>query len=404
MTAPRDSDDRLRGVLLRPQHRGAIRLEPGRIQLTAGSVTAIEPIPGPAAATLICPAFIDAHLHLPQFGLIGAHGLPLLEWLQRVVYPAEARWSDPGAARADSAAAARRLLRAGTVGVAAYATSHGPAAQAAIEELAQAGLRGVAGQVLMDREAPAGLVAPADAQLEHAAALRGAGRIAPAITPRFAISCTPQLLAGAGRLAAERGWLVQTHLAETEAECARVRDLFDGRQYLDVYREAGLLQPGALFAHGIYLTDADREALADSRAVITHCPTANSFLGSGRMDLRAMRAAGVRIALGSDVGAGPDVSMVRVARAMAETAVALGHAPPTSAECFWQITRGNAEALGWADAGRIEPGAPADLLVIEPDIDWRSAPDPLGALLFGWDDRWIRAVIAQGRIVHGSVD
>ena len=127
------------------------------------------------------------------------------------------------------------------------------------------------------------------------------------------------------------------------------------------------------------------------------------FLGSGRMDLAAMRAAGVAVALGSDIGAGPDVSMVRVARAMAETAVALGHMPPSPAECFWQITRGNADALGWADAGRLEPGAAADLLVIEPDIDWRSAPDPLGALLFAWDDRWIKAVIAEGRLVYGSL-
>jgi guanine deaminase len=121
------------------------------------------------------------------------------------------------------------------------------------------------------------------------------------------------------------------------------------------------------------------------------------------MDLAAMHAAGVTVALGSDIGAGPDVSMVRVARAMAETALSLGHEPPTAEACFWQITRGNAEALGLGGAGRLEEGAAADLLVLEPDIDWLAAPDPLGALLFGWDDRWIKAVVARGRIVHGEL-
>ncbi len=328
--------------------------------------------------------------------------MPLLEWLQRIVYPAEARWNDPAVARADTESAARRLIAAGTLGVAAYATSNAASAQAAIDTLAAAGLRGIVGQVLMNREAPAELIAPAEQQLHGAAALRPAGRITPAITPRFAIACTPELLAGAARLADETGWPVQTHLAETGAECARVRDLF-GDAYLDVYREAGLLRRGAIFAHAIHLDDADRAALAAAGAIVAHCPTANAFLGSGRMDLAAMRAAGVIVALGSDIGAGPDVSMVRVARAMAETALTLGHQPPTPAECFWQITRSNADALGWTDTGRLEPGASADLLVIEPDIDWHAAPDPLGALLFAWDDRWIRAVVAQGRLIYGEL-
>src|SRR5690606_28746238 len=116
--------------------------------------------------------------------------------------------------------------------------------------------------VLMDRSAPAQLVAPAAQQLDEAARLQPAGRIEPIITPRFALSCSPELLAGAAELAQEKHWRVQTHLAETTAECARARELFNGRNYLDVYRDAGLLQPGAIFAHCIHLDDADRRALA----------------------------------------------------------------------------------------------------------------------------------------------
>jgi guanine deaminase len=150
-----------------------------------------------------------------------------------------------------------------------------------IEELHEAGLSGYVGQVLMDRGAPAELVAPAERQLHEAAELRATGRIEPIVTPRFALSCSADLLAGAGRLAREKGWRIQTHLAETVADSARASELFDGHKYVDIYREAGLLQPGAIFAHCIHLDDAERQALADAGAVAAHCPTANTFLGAG---------------------------------------------------------------------------------------------------------------------------
>src|SRR5690606_31053862 len=95
------------------------------------------------------------------------------------------------------------------------------------------------------------------------------------------------------------------------------------------------------------------------------------------------------------------VSMVRVARAMIETAKRLRpREPAPSAEAaWWSITRGNALAMGWRDGGLLEPGAAADLVIVRPDTDWRHAPDPLGALLYGWDDRWIRTVILAGKVV-----
>jgi len=391
------------GTLFLPEAGGKVRLAGGEVRLDGDRIALVNAPERASNGRIIFPTFCDAHMHLPQFRVIGGHGLPLLEWLDRIVYPAEVRWNDAATARAEVRAAARRLLAAGTTGVAAYATSSSAGARVALEELHEAGLRGYVGQVLMDREAPPELLAPAQRQLEEAAQLRAVGRMAPAVTPRFAISCTPELLAGAARLAHETGWRVQTHLAETAADCARAAELFGGRGYMDIYREAGLLRPGAIFAHAVHVDDTDRQALAASGAVVAHCPTANAFLGSGRMDLAAMHAAGVTVALGSDIGAGPDVSMARVARAMAETALSLGHPAPSPEACFWQITRGNADALGLDDAGRLEEGAAADLLVIEPDIDWQEAPDPLGALLFGWDDRWIRAVITRGRVAHGAM-
>jgi cytosine/adenosine deaminase-related metal-dependent hydrolase len=118
------------------------------------------------------------------------------------------------------------------------------------------------------------------------------------------------------------------------------------------------------------------------------------------MDFDAARRAHIPVMLGSDVAGGPDRSMVRVARAMIETARRLGHAPPSAADAFHAITRAPADALAWLDAGRLEPGAAADLVVIEPDIPWHTAPDPLACLLYAWDDRWITQTICRGVIAY----
>src|SRR5690606_29780466 len=145
---------------------------------------------------------------------------------------------------------------------------------------------------------------------------------------RFAISCTAELLAQAGALAAEHGAIVQTHLAETLPECARVRDLFGGQSYVEVYRRAGLLGTRSLFGHGIHLDQHDCQQLAASESTLAHGPTANAFLGSGTMQRHALLSAGVGITLGSDIGAGHERSMVRVARAMILAAASLGVGPP----------------------------------------------------------------------------
>lgn len=397
----------LSGWLMLPEGGGGagVRLAAGSVRVRSGRIEAVSEGGAPAGADLggpdclICPAFTDTHLHLPQFDSIGRGGMELLEWLERVIYPAETRWADADVAGEMAARAARQLFSFGTTGVAAYATVHHASAQGAIEALASAGMRGHVGQVLMDRGAPPDLVRPAAQLLGEAAALRGSGRITPAVTPRFALACSEELLRGSGALAARTGWLVQTHLCETRPECERVGELFAGTGYTEVYRRAGLLTPRSVLGHGIWLGDADRRVLAASGSIIAHCPAANTFLNAGSMDLRAHRSAGVRVSLGSDVAGGPDRSMVRVARAMIETAQRLGH-PPAPEACWWQITAGNAEALGLEGGGRLEPGAPADVLVIRPDIPWGHGASGLSTLLYAWDDRWLEATLAAGRAVY----
>lgn len=380
-------------------HHGAVRLEGARIA-EVGDLAGTVDLGGPGC--VVCPGLIDVHLHLPQFDSIGADGMTLLDWLGRVVFPAEARWEDPAYAGQMTERVVGQLLAHGTTGIAAYATVHHEAALAAMDVLGRSGLRGYVGQVLMDRNAPVQLCRDADQLIVETASLlerKVVGRVEPAVTPRFAISCTGPLLERAGELAGRYGAVVQTHLAETQRECALIGELFNGVRYTEVYQRAGLLGPRSILGHGIWLDEQERRILSETGSIIAHCPTANTFLQSGAMDRAGLLAGGIRLGLGSDVAGGPDRSMVRVARAMIETAKGRGSVAPTPAEAWWQITAGNADVLGWADGGRIATGRCADLIVFEPDIPWRDAPDPLGVLLYAWDDRWLRQVVLEGRVV-----
>jgi guanine deaminase len=402
------------GWLLLPTAEHSVRISdfPGHIVIDDGRIIHVDASrlsPSPDfgdESCLISPGFIDAHVHLPQFDSIGIDGLELLDWLARAIFPAEMKWADTDYAASMTSRVGRELLSFGTTGIAAYATSHHLAAQAAIDQLASLGIAGHTGQVLMDQSAPDELLLPAPAALSLASTLKPRHRMAPAVTPRFAVSCSDQLLRGAGELARRTGWLVQTHLAETHAECRISQDLHGGRTMVKVYEDAGLLTQRTVLAHGIHLDDADRACIAGKASFVAHCPTANRFLDAGVMNLERHRRHGVHVCIGSDVGAGPDRSMVRVARAMIDAAKqaagASSPAPPglipSSQKCWGMITAGNADSLGLAQTGSLHLGSHADVVVIRPTKPWRDSIDPLSTLLYAWDDRWIDTVFASGRI------
>lgn len=393
------------GQVFHPE-RASDHLEWGWVRLEGGTITQVGKGPAPAKPDLgdddhcIFPGFLDAHVHLPQFDSIGVAGLELLDWLEQVIFPAEARWEDPAFASDMAERATASLISFGTTGFAAYGSVHSESVREAFASIAARGVRAWFGPALMDRHAPADLCRDADRQIEALASFEPMGRVQPAVTPRFAVSCTPDLLAKAGALACAKNWPIQTHLAETRAELELIREMFDEQPYTEVYDQFGLLTPRSVLGHGIWLSEAERALLARRKSVVAHCPTANRFLEAGAMDRAGLSSAGVRLALGSDVAGGPDRSMVRVARAMIETARARGDIAPTPAQAFRQITLGNAEALGWAKSGRLAPGCEADLVIIRPTIPLHEHPDPLGALLYAWDDRWIEQVIVAGSIEY----
>ncbi len=414
----------IRGRLLTDPTRPA---QPGWLRIEGATIADLAPGDTPQAlgtpdlgtdTRIVTPAFFDAHFHFPQIDSIGCDGMPLLEWLDKVVFPAETWWGR-GAASAMALTAARRLIREGTAGVAGYLTSDARASAEAARLLAsRTPLRLLVGRVAMDREAPDELTAEdrarADSRHNTSPLLPSFGeppnhRVS--INPRFAIACSDELLAECGwAVRDDPSLVVQTHLAETREECARVRDLFRvEHHYTAVYDRAGLLTPNTLLAHCIHLSDDEWKLIAERRSIAVHCPTANTFLQAGLFNYDTARAHAVRVALGSDVAGGPDIAMPRVARAMIEVAKAramtsptpdLVHVP-TPAEVWDIITRRNAELMGWPDAGRLEAGAAASLLVLRVPESWLDE-HLVGRLIYNWSPDLIEARIFDGRPVELS--
>lgn len=393
---------------------GWLRLNGDRI-LERGEGTPPEKpdLGGPHA--LISPAFIDAHLHLPQFDSIGCDGLELLRWLDEVIYPAEAAWENRDVADARAAKAYQKLLREGTLGFAGYLSSHSTGVSAAVRAAHRLPLRAIVGQVLMDRHAPEILLHQPAARLSRSTR----GRLDTSLNPRFAIACSDALLAETAmkhsegfpmsfkvREAHDMGQhlFVQTHLAESPEECAQVRRLFpDDPHYTGVYDRHGLLTRHTLLAHGVHLSPDEWSLIAERHSVIVHCPQANTFLRSGLFDLRAAYDHGVRLALGSDIAAGSDRAMPRVARSMIEVAklrrmtVDDRSYIPTPRDAWRMITLDNAAALAWPDAGRLDVGACADLLIIRApfDVDQHL----YGRLLYTWESSYIVHRIVAGQLI-----
>ncbi len=369
------------------------------------------------ANALITAGFIDGHVHYPQIPVIGAGGKALLEWLQDFTYPMERRHADAEHAREVADVYFTENLRHGITTAAVYGTVHPTSVDVFFEEAQARGLRMIAGKVLMDRNAPADLLESAQQGYDESKALlrrwHGNGRLAYAITPRFAVTSSPAQLEAAGALKREYpDAYVQSHLSESTAEVARVRELFPGyTSYLDVYARFGLTGHRTIFGHGIHLGESELAFLHETGTSIAHCPTSNNFLGSGHFNLRAARRAErpVHVALATDLGGGTSFSMLRTMQAAYEVAQMCGYALPPSC-ALYLATRGAARALDLDDhIGNLETGREADVTVLDlrstPLIDYRmnyarDFDEVLAIQMALGDDRAIRATYVAGRLVH----
>ncbi|OWV69989.1 guanine deaminase [Rhizobium sp. R634] len=322
---------------------------------------------------LIMPGFIDMHLHFPQMQVIASYAANLLEWLNTYTFPEECRFVESAHAERIATHFYDELIRHGTTTAVAYCSVHKTSADAFFAEAMKRNMRMVGGKVMMDRNAPQGLLDTPEMGYDETrqviADWHGKGRNHVAITPRFAITSTPAQMEATSTLAREFPDLhIQTHLSENHDEIKFTCELYpEATDYTDIYARYGLLGPKSLFGHAIHLSEREADVMSETGSVAIHCPTSNLFLGSGLFPLKALarREKPVRIGVATDIGGGSSYSMLKTMDEAYKIQQLLGERL-NPLESYYLMTRGNAEALSLADRiGTLDAGTEADLVVLD---------------------------------------
>jgi guanine deaminase len=405
---------------------------------SAGQLTYVGPATGPAAPAaardvaldvrpwVVLPGMVDLHAHLPQIPNAGlGAGLDLLTWLERYIFPLE-RGFDTATADRVAPLAWRAFAAAGTTTAMIYGAVYEASLDATFRAAEAHGIRAIVGKVMMDRITYDPTIDPAtilDRSLAESARLierwHGADgdRLRYAVTPRFAVSCTADMLRESASLAAATGTYWQTHVAEDRGEIAEVARLFpEAIDYVDVYDRAGGLGPRSVLAHAVHLSDRELGRLVETGTQVAHCPVSNLFLASGVMPLGRYVEAGLSVGLGSDVAGGPDLSIFTAMRtgfyAQNARAVAGQETGPLLRPADWLRlgSLGGARALGLdAVIGSLEAGKEADLIVVDPSFVAPLAGQPpdddpddlVSRLVFRAHPDMVRGAWVRGRRLEG---
>jgi len=434
----------LRARVLTPLAAGGTRYEPDGVVVVdaTGRITAVEPYdrwaaparrhpPDPSERPdvvdlrpwLLMPGLVDLHVHLPQVPAAGlGAGLDLLTWLDRYIFPLERAFDEATAVRRVPQIL-RAMARAGTTTMLAYGAIWPDSLDAAFRAAETHGIRAIIGKVMMDELTYDERISRErilDVSLKQSAELcerwHGAddGRLRYAFTPRFALSCSAEMLRESASLARHYGAYWQTHLSEDRGEIAEVGRRFpEARDYLDVYDRAGALGERTIMAHAVHLSDREQQRIVESGSRIAHCPASNLFLASGVMPLARYLEAGSVVGLGSDVAGGPDLSMVTQMRVGAYVQNALrtvGEDPrPILDPLSWLRlgTLEGARALGLEEAiGSLETGKEADLIAVDPariapltGIDSDDPAEIASRLIFRGHPDMVQAAWVRGRLL-----
>ena len=396
--------------------RGAVLMAEGKI-VAVGEAEALKAAHPAAKITdhgegLIMAGFVDSHAHFSQTAIIASWGKRLIDWLNTYTFPEESRFIDPDYAAKVANTYLDLNLANGITTACAYCTIHPASVDAYFTAAKARGLRMLGGKVMMDRNAPDNLRDTAQSGYDDSKALlqkwHGVDRLSYTLTPRFAPTSTPEQLEATGALWDEHpDTLMQTHLSEQHEELAWVKELFpEHGDYLAVYEHFGLLGPGAIMGHSIYLSDREWDAIRDAGASIAHCPTSNAFIGSGLFHATRSHALGIRTGLATDVGGGSSFSMLRTMASSYEIGQLRGNAIHP-AQLLYMATKGSAEALHLeGNIGNLAAGMEADIVVLDlastPVIQQRTArADDLWEAIFPTimlgDDRAIKSVYIAGK-------
>ena len=338
---------------------------------------------------IILPGFVDTHVHLPQFAMMGVGEGELLTWLNTYTYPEEARFADPAYAEEISTTFFDELVANGTTTAAIYCSIHEPATDIAFIAAREKGVRAFIGKVMMDRNSPPGLMEDTERSIHASVRLfekwdnNDGGRLRYVFTPRFAASCSISLMHRVGQIARETGAFVQSHLAENVNEVRWIRDLFpDKPSYAGVYDDAGLLGARTIMAHCIHLSAEEINLLAKREVKIAFCPYSNQTLRSGT------------ISLGTDIAGGPSLSMFEQMReAIRATAM-------TPTEALYLATLAGARSLGISDhIGNFAAGKDADFIVVDVKPR-RKAEEALSTLCLESDKKCVVEVYVRGNLMY----
>ena len=405
----------------RHETNGAVAIEHGKIAALgpADQIRAAYPQAriSDYGQCLISAGFIDAHVHYPQTAIIASWGKRLIDWLNSYTFPEEMRFADRSYADEVANRYLDLALAHGTTSMCSYATIHPESVDAFFIAAQSRNLRAFAGKTCMDRNAPEGLRDTVQSAYDHSKRLlqkwHGRDRLSYVITPRFSPTSTPEQLTAMGQLWREYpDCLMQTHLSEQVDEIAWVKDLFpQSRDYLDTYEAQGLLREGAVYRHAIHLTAREKDRLIEAGASLVHCPTSNTFIGSGLFDMSLAKQ--LRVGLATDTGGGSSFSMLHTMAAAYEVAQLRGDALHPS-QLWWLATVGSARALhAEHQIGNIAPGMEADLTILNLQSTLaieqatRRASDIWQAIfptIMLGDDRAIRATWIGGKAQFPQAD
>ena len=359
---------------------------------------------------LIIPAFSDLHIHAPQYAQRGT-GMDLLlsDWLSRYTFPEEAKFADIDYARTIYTQLAADMLRQGTFHAAVYATIHNPASRLLADILEKSGMRGFVGKVNMDCSSPDYLCETTEQSLrdteDFLASFGPERRVRPILTPRFAPTCSRELINGLGRLGQKYGVGMQTHIVESRWEAAEAVRLFPECSCdTEIYKNAGLLGNGpSLLGHFIFPSAQDYAIAEACGALAVHCPEATCNIIAGIAPVSATLRRGIAVGIGSDVGAGQSPAIyrqiaaaVRISklRAFYEGSDSPALSFPTA---FFMATRQGGSLFG--KVGAFEPGYEFDALVLTGLGDEGTVLSPAEALerfCYIGDDRNIAARYIRG--------
>ena len=426
--------------VLRGFEKGAVAVSGGRLVAVGNEAEVFAQVPDwPETAWnralsgqrwLILPGLIDVHAHVPQYPVVSRVETELLPWLKRHIFPTEQAFTDGRPAlREELDAFFTEVAAQGTTTAMLYGAVWQDSTDLAFAAAERSGLRVLLGKVMMDVDSYGhGVAWPAERTREVSLAetreliatwhRRDNGRLEYVVSPRFAVTCSRDLMAAAGSLAAETGCAIQTHLSENHAEIDHVRTLFpEAASYTEVYRRAGLLGPRSVMGHCVHLTPDELQLMAATGSTVAHCPTSNFFLNSGLCPMDELRRYGLRIALGSDVAGGPELNLWQVMRSAIETQKARRFHDPsvpelTPAQVLYLATAGGADVTGQAGVtGTLTPGKEADLTLFDlnavlPMQGRFSTPDPApeamaALMIYRGGPHALRASWVRGRLVAG---